>query len=126
MQRRVLFKKSLAYVLLFSTVQGFAKTEQEDKMAVELMITFHVKEEKLESFMALIQDVKKNLPKVDGCRDVEVFQVHDDKYTIRFIETWESIEKHKKHITHVIDSGDWDYISSHLRSDPKSQYYRKL
>jgi len=126
MKRRKLLQNSLAYALLLSSVQSFAKVPVENKLDIQLIITFHIKKEKLQSFMKIVNDVKKNLPKVDGCKGVEIFQANDDKQIITFIETWENIEKHKKHIEHVVDSGDWEYISSHLIADPKSQYYQAI
>ena len=91
-------------------------------MDIQLIITFQVKKEKLPSFMKIIEEVKKNLPQADGCRGVQVFQADEEKSTITFIETWENIQKHKEHIKHVIDSGDWKYISSHLIGEPKSHH----
>jgi len=126
MKRRKLLQNSLAYALLLSSVQSFAKVPVENKLDIQLIITFHIKKEKVQSFMKIVNDVKKNLPKVDGCKGVEIFQANDDKQIITFIETWENIEKHKKHIEHVVDSGDWEYISSHLIADPKSQYYQAI
>jgi len=126
MKRRKLLQNSLAYALLLSSVQSFAKVPVENKLDIQLIITFHIKKEKLQSFMKIVNDVKKNLPKVDGCKGVEIFQANDDKQIITFIETWENIEKHKKHIEHVVDSGDWEYISSHLIGEPKSQYYHVI
>jgi len=126
MKRRKLLQNSIAYALLLSSVQSFAKVPVENKLDIQLIITFHIKKEKLQSFMKIVNDVKKNLPKVDGCKGVEIFQANDDKQIITFIETWENIEKHKKHIEHVVDSGDWEYISSHLIADPKSQYYQAI
>ena len=126
MQRRKILKKSLAYIFLFSFVPSIANVHKEKKMNVQLIITFHIKKEKLSSFMEVIKEVKNNLPQVDGCSAVVVFQSNEDKQIFTFIETWENIEKHKKHIKHVIDSGDWEYISSHLIDEPKSQYYHEV
>ena len=126
MKRRKLLQNSLAYALLLSSVQSFAKVPVENKLDIQLIITFHIKKEKVQSFMKIVNDVKKNLPKVDGCKGVKIFQANDDKQIITFIETWENIEKHKKHIEHVVDSGDWEYISSHLIGEPKSQYYHVI
>ncbi len=125
MKRRTLFK-SLALILILSVTHSVAKTPKESNMDIQLIITFNIKKDKLPSFMKIMKAVKKDLPQVEGCKEVEVFQRDQDKYTITLIETWESIEKHKTHIKHVIDSGDWNYISSHLTSEPKSHYYQKI
>lgn len=95
-------------------------------MHVMLIITFEIKKEKLQSFMKIIQNVKQQLPQVDGCQDVNIMKIHDNPNTITFIETWESIEKHQNHIKKVVDSGDWEYIYSHLLKEPKSAYYSKI
>jgi len=95
-------------------------------MSVKLIITFKIKKEKLASFLNIIKDVKINLPKVDGCQGVIALQSEDDKYTITLLETWENTEKHKAHITHVVDSGAWEKIASHLSEDPVSGYYHQI
>jgi len=126
MKRRELFKKSLVYLLLFTSVQSFAKVSKDKCMETKLIITFKIKKEKLQSFLNIVKDVKINLPQIDGCKGVEVFQAIDDKYKITFIETWENVKKHEKHIKHVVDSGAWESISSHLVDAPQSQYYQGI
>lgn len=126
MKRRELLKKSFIYALLLAPIQSFSKVHKASNMDIKLIITFQIKEDRLLSFMKIIKEVKKSLPKVDGCKGVEIFQSNDNNQTITFIETWVNIEKHKKHIKLVIDSGDWKYISSHLISEPKSQYYHEI
>jgi len=126
MNRRELLKNSLAYTLLLSSVQSVAKVQNENNTDIQLMITFNIKKDKLSSFMEIIKEVKIALPKVDGCKRVQIFQAKENQSTITFIETWENVSKHKKHIEKVIDAGDWEYISSHLTADPKSLYYYEI
>ena len=125
MNRRTLFKQSLIYILLLWT-PSYANEEKEHEMAVNLIITFKIKKEKLTSFMQIVKELKVNLPKVKGCKGVKIFQAEDDKNTITFVETWVSIEAHKKHIEYVVSSGSWEKIASHLESDPSSNYYHEL
>ena len=126
MKRRELLKKSLAYTLLLSSVDSVAKVKKDKNMDIQLIITFHIKKEKLSSFMEIVKEVKTNLPQVDGCKSVQIFQADDDKHIITFIETWQNIQMHKKHIKRVIDSGDWTYILSHLIDEPISQYFYEV
>lgn len=126
MDRRTLFKQSFTYGLLLVGVSSYANEEKSQKMNVKLIITFKIKKEKLVSFMEIIKDVKENLPQVEGCKGVKVFQVHDNKHMVTLVETWESIEAHKKHIEYVVSSGTWEKIASHLEEDPSSKYYHEI
>jgi quinol monooxygenase YgiN len=95
-------------------------------MSVKLIITFQVKEERLEAFLQLLQEVKVALPKVDGCQGIQLFQSSEHKQTITLLESWQSVEKHKSHIEKVISSGDWEKIASHLSDEPVSDYLHEL
>ena len=92
-------------------------------MNIQLTATFQIKPDKINSFLEIMKEVKKALPQVEGCKTVQILQSKSDKYTMMLIESWESIEAHKVHIKNVIDSGDWEYILSHLSEEPVSQYY---
>jgi len=128
MNRREILKKFILGSLFFPlhTFASSNEKKKDSKVNTYLMITFKVKPKKLESFLELIEKVKVDLPQVDGCMGIEVYQSNDDKYTIQFVEIWQSIEQHKKHIEQVVKSGDWDYISAHLENDPLSQYYNEI
>ena len=95
-------------------------------MSLKLLITFQVKEEKLEAFLQLLQEVKVSLPKVGGCHGVQVFQSTKQKHTIMLLESWQSVEKHKAHIEEVISAGGWEKIASHLSVEPVSDYVHEL
>ena len=92
-------------------------------MNIQLTATFKIKPEKFDSFLEIMKEVKRTLPQVEGCNTVQILQAKNDKYTMMLIESWKSIDTHQTHIKNVIDSGDWEYILSHLSEDPISQYY---
>lgn len=95
-------------------------------MSVNLVISFKVKEEKLESFRNVMQDVKINLPKVDGCRDVKILNHLEDPLAFTLVEAWDSQEIHGAHVQRLIDSGQWTAIAEHLSSAPVSGYFSQI
>ncbi len=129
MKRRVLLKMGLYLSAMGLPLTSMASENVTSKMTMpetQVIIVFSVKKEKLVSFLKIIEDVKKKLPLVLGCNGVAVYQNKDDMHCITLVERWESMEKHKNHIKHVVDSGDWKYISSHLAEEPQSNYYHEL
>ena len=129
MKRRDLLKMSLGLAVFSLPIQGMANNSQTSKKSItdiHVIIVFKIKKEKIKSFLDIMKDVKKLLPSVDGCEGVNIYQDKDDKYSVTLVERWNSEEAHKKHLKHVVDSGDWTYISSHLSEDPKSHYYNKI
>lgn len=95
-------------------------------MAVQLIITFEIKKEKLEGFLNLLEDVKIKLPEIEGCNEVKIFQKKEKQHHITLVESWESKKIHQAHIQTVVDSGDWEFIASHLVTSPISDYYQQL
>lgn len=91
---------------------------------MNVIITFEVKEEKLDSFKGIMSDVKSSLPQVEGCQSVAVYHDLANSSVFTLVEAWDSREAHQRHIESVVQSGDWDFIAAHLKQDPVSSYFR--
>lgn len=119
---------SLMFVGLFLSISqyGFTEVERENSMKVNVVITFNVKENKLESFKRIMNDVKINLPTVDGCDSVQIFNDNENPAVFTLVEEWSSKELHKNHLNGVVESGDWTHISQHLTADPISSYFTQI
>lgn len=95
-------------------------------MSVNLVISFNVKEEKLQSFKDIMNDVKINLPKLDGCQAVRILNHLEDPLAFTLVETWDSREMHGIHVDKMISSGQWGVIVEHLSSAPVSGYFSEV
>ena len=95
-------------------------------MSVNLVISFNVKEEKLQSFKDLMNDVKINLPKVNGCKTVKVLNHLDHPLEFTMVESWDSRELHGAHVQSLIDNGQWNAIADHLSASPVSGYFNEI
>lgn len=95
-------------------------------MPVNLIISFNVKEEKLQSFKNIMNDVKINLPKVGGCQTVRILNHLEDPLAFTLVETWESREMHGTHVDQMISSGQWEVIVGHLSGAPVSGYFSEV
>jgi quinol monooxygenase YgiN len=95
-------------------------------MTTNVIITFAVKPDKRSEFLTILSSVKNDLPKVEGCNGVQVFSDKENTDIFTLVENWDSEEKHQKHISGVVESGNWDVIASYLAEDPKSSYFNKL
>lgn len=95
-------------------------------MSVNLVISFNIKDEKLQSFKSIMSDVKTNLPAVRGCRSVKVLNHIENPLQFTVIECWDSKEIHGAYIEGLISSGTWSVIADHLRDDPVSGYYSEI
>ena len=93
---------------------------------MNVIITFTVKEEKLDSFIASMEDVKENLPKAEGCQGVTVYRGDDNPLVFTLVESWASQQAHKSHIEILVADGVWDVVASHLQCDPVSGYFTKF
>ncbi len=93
-------------------------------MTISLLIQFQVKPEKQVSFTALLETLKTELPNVNGCTGVVIYQNITASCHYTLTETWESLAQHKQHIDTIIATGVWDNMQEHLSQSPTSQYYR--
>ncbi len=92
-------------------------------MEANVIITFTVKESMLEKFTKILESVKHDLPAVQGCNSVQIFNNKDNRNIFTLVESWESEESHKSYIERVVESGAWTTIASHLECEPVSGYY---
>jgi len=95
-------------------------------MDAHLIITFTVKTDRVTAFSEIMRQVKSDLPKIDGCKAVRIFNDKSNACVFSLIETWTSEERHKAHIDSFMKSGGWDHLSSHLACDPVSSYHREI
>ncbi|ARU55685.1 MAG: antibiotic biosynthesis monooxygenase [Pseudomonadales bacterium] len=122
-----MFKRLITtlFVLTFITFATLSQAQQiQEETKMNVIITFNVKEDKLASFRQIMDDVKINLPSVEGCDTVTIYNDAEDPKVFTLVETWNSREAHKKHIDGVVASGTWETIAQHLQSDPVSSYFQ--
>jgi len=95
-------------------------------MCITFIITFDVKNEKLSDFANIMSEVKSELPKTKGCIGVTIHNSIDKPSSYTLIEMWESKKCHEKHVKNLVDTGEWDNVSSHLAGDPVGEYYKEI
>jgi len=117
-------KLTIVFLSIFLSVSSSYLMAGERMMNV--IITFDVKSDKVKSFLDIMDNVKENLVKVDGCEAVNIYNDLDDASIFTLVETWKSKEQHSSHISKVVESGDWDVIASHLEKAPVSSYFKKI
>lgn len=93
---------------------------------MNVIISFETKPECSKEFHSIMLDTQKNLPKVEGCRAVSVYQEEDGTHRYTLIETWQSKESHQNHVSSMIQSGTWDDILKMLSQPPVSAYFTEL
>jgi quinol monooxygenase YgiN len=93
---------------------------------MNVIISFNVKPDAVESFKKILVGVKHDLPCVPGCTGVQVFGHAEDPCAFTLVESWQSVEAHKEHIYRVVSSGEWSSIAAHLDREPTSGYYRPI
>ncbi|MES2952730.1 MAG: antibiotic biosynthesis monooxygenase family protein [Pseudomonadota bacterium] len=89
----------------------------------QMIITFETKPEMAASFAALLEQVKRDLPAVPGCRSVRLFAASGNPCVFMLLEDWESASQHQHHIDTVVSSGAWATLAAHLAKEPVSHYY---
>ncbi len=95
-------------------------------MSVNLLISFKVKNEKLQSFKSIMKNVKENLPSVFGCQEVRILNNVENPLEFTLLERWTSKEIHRAYIDGLITSGKWAAIAEHLQQPPSSGYYQEV
>lgn len=95
-------------------------------MSVEFMITFQIKLKSVEAFVALMQQVKADLPQADGCIGVDIFRRADQSEVFTLVETWETQELHQANSQKLVDSGRWAHILGLLATEPVGAYFTRL
>jgi quinol monooxygenase YgiN len=95
-------------------------------MSVHVIVTFLVKPDKLASFRALLEGVKRELPTAPGCIAVRIFNGSGEERVFVLVEHWESTDQHRAQLERIVSGGGWEHILSHLEIAPISNYYREL
>lgn len=114
----------LASLLLAGSVHS--QVHKDNTMGVNLVISFKVRANKLDSFLDLMKTVKAGLPQVPGCRSVKIYQDAADPLAFTLVEAWDTKEIHARHVQGLRDSGQWAAIAEHLSADPVSSYFQEL
>ncbi len=95
-------------------------------MSLKFIITFHAKPDSKEAFLEIMQQVKIELPVVEGCEGVQVMQGVDDPCIFTLFEAWENKEAHQANSQKLMDSGSWDHIVGLLASEPDGSYLKAI
>lgn len=87
------------------------------------LITFDVNPDNIPKFENLLTSVQADLPKVEGCLNVDIFR-HEGPAANRFtlLETWASKSLHQAHVARMQDSGQWANIEEMLAEPPAGHY----
>lgn len=91
--------------------------------STHIIITFETKPESAAPFAALLEQVKRELPTVPGCRSVRLFAATGKPCVFTLLEDWDSASQHQRHIDQVVSSGAWANLAAHLAKEPVSHYY---
>ncbi|WP_223670536.1 putative quinol monooxygenase [Kangiella shandongensis] len=95
-------------------------------MSNNVIVHFNVKENKLPDFMEVMESVKNDLPKVEGCISVDIFRNVDNTNRFTLVETWDTVQQHQNNIRKLQEDGSWDFISGLLAKEPESAYFEQL
>lgn len=95
-------------------------------MSINVIVTFEATPEKASELANLLNQAKRTLPEVEGCKGVSLFNSRKNPCMFTLVEEWESDRQHQAHIANVVSSGAWAHIASHLAADPVSDYHLEL
>ncbi|VAW82321.1 hypothetical protein MNBD_GAMMA12-941 [hydrothermal vent metagenome] len=95
-------------------------------MNISVIVNFETKVSKTEEFVVILNSVKSELPKVEGCIAVDIFTDISSTNEFTLLETWQSKELHQAHLSRINKDGTWEMIASHLIQDPKVNYFSSL
>lgn len=104
-------------------LSGENPQEMKEKMNINVIVSFDVKMDKIAEFSKILENVKSDLPKVEGCVSVDIFKSSASPNKFTLVETWETKKSHQAHIDSLSKNGTWDIIASHLTKDPESDYF---
>lgn len=85
-----------------------------------IAVTFKAKPNLLSDFRKMMQSVKVDLPKVEGCKSVRILTDIGDASTFLLVEDWHSQDAHATHIARLIEAGVWSTLEAMLREPPSS------
>jgi len=117
---------SVAIGFKASALSNENKKQRKKSMNIVVIVNFEVKEDKITGFTKILEGVKSELPKVNGCIGVNIFQSSSMTNKFTLVETWETKELHQANLDNLSKNGTWDTIASHLSKDPSSDYFTQL
>lgn len=92
-------------------------------MSTTFIIKFNVKTTNLANFTNIMQTVKTELPKVNGCNGVTIYQNSETQTSFTLVENWQTKQAHQSHIQTLTDNGEWDKIAALLSETPDGHYF---
>ncbi len=95
-------------------------------MSVSVIVNFRVKANCTSDFEALLNTVKTQLPKVEGCLGLSVYQNIEESALFTLVEQWDSQQVHQKHLQSTVESGAWESLEALLTEDPCSAYMNQF
>lgn len=95
-------------------------------MSHYIIVSLVSKENKKEDLKKAMVDLKRNLPKVNGCLSVSIFQDKSNSKNFTIVEEWDSSKSHRTHIDNITKSGDLDKILQLLEKPLSGIDYLKL
>lgn len=129
--RRFVLKAIIAGTSVVIGFKAFSLSNENKKqgkksMNAVVIVSFEAKEDKINDFEKILEGVKIELPKINGCIGVNVFQSSSMANKFTLVETWESKELHQANLDNLSKNGTWDTIASNLSKDPLSDYFTQL
>jgi len=124
--RRSALKAMIASASVAISFKASALSNEKQRkkdMSIIVIVSFETKEEKVFDFSKILENVKTDLPKVEGCLGVNVYQNSSILNQFTLVETWESKELHQINLDKLAKNGTWDTIASHLSKEPESDYF---
>ena len=125
--RRHALKTILASASVAASFNAFGlSTHGRNQMNITVIVSFETKEDKTSDFSKILENVKIELPKVEGCIGVTIFQSASQSNQFTLVEKWKNKELHQTNLDKLANNGTWDTIASHLSKDPTSDYFIQL
>jgi len=126
--RRKALKAILASTSITISFEALALSNENVKirkkeMNIIVIVNFETKEDKVSDFSKILENVKIELPKVEGCLGVNIFQSSSMANQFTLVERWETKELHQANLDKLVKNGTWDTIASHLSKEPDSDYF---
>lgn len=95
-------------------------------MSTTVIVNFNTKPELLSDFEKTMEQVKQDLPTVEGCERADIFQSLQEKTHFVVVEQWASEEAHQQHLSELKRQGVWDALLEQLETEPEGIYHEQL
>lgn len=95
-------------------------------MSTIFIINFNVNPNNISQFGQIMQSVLTDLPKINGCNGVQIFQNASQENNFTLVENWQSEQTHQSHIQNLTSNGEWDKIAELLAAEPVGHYFNQL